>query len=109
MPAIIISVVVGLLVGVALAFLYLRSRPSAKDHAAEAEAQRILTDAETRQKELLLEAKEEAIRLRAQADTELKERRAELTRQERRLAQRDENLDRKSEGFERRERAMHER
>jgi ribonuclease Y len=111
MPAIIIGVVIGLLVGVALTFLYLRSRPSAQDHAAaaEAEAQRILTDAETRQKELLLEAKEEAIRLRAQADTELKERRAELTRQERRLTQRDENLERKSEAFERRERAMQER
>jgi ribonuclease Y len=111
MLAIIIGVVIGLLVGVALAFLYLRSRPSATDHAAaaEAEAQRILADAETRQKELLLEAKEEAIRLRAQAESELKERRAEVARQERRLAQRDENLDRKSEAFERRERAMQER
>jgi ribonuclease Y len=103
--------VLGVLVATVFAFLYFRSRTSAQDGAAtaQAEAQRILTEAETRQKELLLEAKEEAIRLRAQADTELKDRRTEVTRQERRLAQRDENLDRKTESVEQRDRALAER
>jgi len=103
--------IICVLAGFALAFVYQRSKPSAKDHAAaaEAEAQHILAEAETRQKVLLLEAKEEAIRLRAQADAELKDRRAEVTRQERRMVQRDESLDRKSEAFERREGALHER
>ncbi|MGH2585720.1 MAG: ribonuclease Y [Dehalococcoidia bacterium] len=111
LAGVIIGLVIGVLVaGVALA-VYFRSKPSAKDHAAaaQAEAQQILTEAETKHKVLLLEAKEEAIRLKAQADTEIKERRTEVTRQERRIAQRDENLDRKSEAFERRERALQER
>jgi ribonuclease Y len=111
LAGVIIGLVIGVLVaGVALA-VYFRSKPSAKDHAAaaQAEAQQILTEAETKQKELLLEAKEEAIHLKAQADTEIKDRRAEVTRQERRIAQRDENLDRKSEAFERRERTLQER
>jgi ribonuclease Y len=111
LAGVILGLIIGaVLGGVALA-VYFRSKPSAKDHAAtaEAEAQRILTEAETKQKELLLEAKEEAIRLKAQADTEIKERRAEVTRQERRLSQRDENLDRKSEAFEKRDRALQER
>ena len=111
LAGVIIGLIIGVLLGGIALFLYFRSKPSATDRtaAAEAEAQRILTDAETKHKELLLEAKEEAIRLRAQADAELKERRTELTRQERRLAQRDENLDRKSEAFERRDRALQER
>ena len=111
LAGLIVGLILGVLIGGVALFLYFRSKPSAQDRtaAAEAEAQRILTEAETRQKELLLEAKEEAIRLKAQADAEIKERRAEVTRQERRLAQRDENLDRKAETFERRERTLQER
>jgi ribonuclease Y len=106
-----VGIVVGLVVGALVVYFLLKGKPSAKDHAAaaEAEAQRILNEAETKHKELLLEGKEEAIRLRAQADAELNDRRTELTRQERRLAQRDENLDKKSEAFERRERTLQER
>jgi ribonuclease Y len=111
LAGVIIGLIIGVLVGGVALAVYFRSKPSAKDHAvaAEAEAQRILTEAETKHKELLLEAKEEAIRLKAQADADIKERRAEVTRQERRLSQRDENLDRKSEAFERRDRALRER
>jgi ribonucrease Y len=111
LAGVIIGLIIGVLLGGVALAVYFRSKPSAKDHAAaaEAEAQRILIEAETKQKELLLEAKEEAIRLKAQADAEIKERRAEVTRQERRLSQRDENLDRKAEAFERRDRALQER
>jgi ribonucrease Y len=111
-----VGVLIGLVVGALVAgfvVVLLKSKPSARDRAAlaqaEADAQRILSDAETKQKELLLEAKEEAIRLRAQADAELNERRAEVSRQERRLAQRDESLDRKTDAVDKRERALHER
>jgi ribonucrease Y len=74
--------------------------------AAEANAARIVSEAETRQKELLLEAKEEAIRLRTQAELELRERSNDSQRQERRIIQKEENLDRKVEAFEHRERAL---
>src|SRR4051812_39118906 len=107
---------IGLVIGAAAAGAYatvvLKSRRTQErvdSEAARAESARLVAAAETRQKELLLEAKDEAIRLRTQAETELTERRAEVARQERRLAQREENLDRKSDAFERRERALSER
>ncbi len=74
--------------------------------AAEANAVRIVSEAETRQKELLLEAKEEAIRLRTQAELELRERSNDNQRQERRIVQKEENLDRKLEAYERRDSAL---
>lgn len=112
----IMGLIIGLLIGAgvvgAIATVVLRSRQTdtrGQVEAAQADGARIIAEAETRQKVLLLEAKEEAIRLRGQADTELTERRAELVRQERRLAQKEENLDRKSDAFERRERGLSER
>jgi len=74
--------------------------------AAQIAAARIVSEAETRQKELVLEAKEEAIRLRTQVEAEQRERNSELQRQERRIVQKEENLDRKAEAFERRERQL---
>ena len=47
--------------------------------SAEQSAARILNEADRRQKELLLEAKEEAIRVRQQAESELRDRRKEVT------------------------------
>ncbi len=49
--------------------------------------------AEARQKELLIEAREEALRLRAEVETDNKDKRAELSRVERKLAQKEETLD----------------
>ena len=78
-----------------------RSSPQQSGAAA-----RILTEAQTKQKEILLEAKEEAIRTRGQIDTELRERRSELQRSEQRLTQKEESLDRKIEALERRTDAL---
>ena len=52
------------------------------------DAQRIIAEAQTKEKELLLEAKEEAIRLRAQAENEAREARQEVLKLEQRVAQR---------------------
>lgn len=71
--------------------------------AAAENAALIIADAKTKQKELLLEAKDEALRLRNTVEAELRERRSDLQRQERRLQQREEHLDRKLEATERRE------
>jgi ribonuclease Y len=73
---------------------------------AEMKVSRILAEAERRQKEMLLEAKEEAIRLRSQAEGELRDRRNEVQRLERRLIHKEEGLDRKLESLERRERSL---
>ncbi len=72
--------------------------------SAETEAKRILSDAiqnaEARKKELLIEAKDEAHQLRTETDRDLRERRSEVQRQERRLQQKEETLDRKIDNLE---------
>jgi len=73
---------------------------------AQADADRILEEARTRHKELVLEAKEEAVRIRSAAEQDARERRAEVQRREQRLQQREENFERKSESLERRDRAL---
>ena len=59
--------------------------------SAEAEATRLINEAirsgENRKKEMLLEAKDEIHKSRTEHDKEVKERRAELSKQERRLEQ----------------------
>ncbi len=75
--------------------------------SAEEEAKKIINDAvknaETRKKEVLIEAKDEAHRLRLEADKDIKERRSEVSRQERRLQQKEENLDKKLDNMEKKE------
>ncbi len=60
-------------------------------------------EAEAAKREILLEAKEEAHRLRNEIEQEERARRAELQRTERRLLQKEESLDRKLETLERKE------
>lgn len=72
----------------------------------EERALKLLADAKAKQRELLLEARDEALKSRAAAEAEIRERRQELQRQERRIAQRDDNLDRRAEALERREKAI---
>ena len=61
----------------------------AKIGSAEEEAKRIVNDAikaaEQKRKETIIEAKDEAFKLKSDADKEIKDRRAEITRQERRI------------------------
>ena len=59
--------------------------------------------AETKKREATLEAKEESIRVKNELDKEVKERRTEIQRSERRVVQKEENLDRKLEAIEKRE------
>lgn len=100
---------VGLLAGAGAGFLVRRRAEGTSLQQAEEQASRILAEAETRQKELLLEAKEETLSLRNALEAELKERRAEAARIEQRLTQKEENLDRKIETLERREQSVRDR
>jgi len=94
--------VLGLAIGALLGNSIRRRISQGRIAEAERDAATILAQAQTKEKEILLEAKEEAIRLRAQVETELKDRRGEVLRVEQRTAQREENLDRKLEALERR-------
>ncbi len=62
--------------------------------------------AETKKKEVVLEAKEEVHKLRAELDREIRDRRNEVQRMERRLLQREELLDKKAETQEQKEEAI---
>ncbi|MGN0349154.1 MAG: ribonuclease Y [Roseburia sp.] len=96
------AVVVGL---VATAFH--KKTTETKIGNADQKAREIIDEAvklaETKKREATLEAKEESIRVKNDLDKEVKERRAEIQRSERRIVQKEENLDRKLEAIERRE------
>ncbi|MEO8539342.1 MAG: ribonuclease Y [bacterium] len=111
MSAIVILIVglACLLIGAGVGFVARRRSDGTSLQLAEEQANRLLAEAETRQKELLLAAKEEQLTIRNQLEAELKERRAEAARVEQRLAQREENHDRKVENFERREQSLRDR
>ncbi|HEX2185989.1 MAG TPA: ribonuclease Y [Chloroflexota bacterium] len=97
-----------LLVAVSAALTYYLTRGSNAERVrlASADANRILDEARTHQKELVLEAKEEAVKIKNAAEQDARERRAEVQRREQRLQQREEHFERKSEALEQRDRAL---
>jgi ribonucrease Y len=73
---------------------------------AQNEAKKLLENAQGKYEQMLLDAKEEAVKVRAAAEADSRERRYELQRLERRSSQREERLERKLEALERRERSL---
>ena len=104
------ALVVGALVGFIIGRVYRLNATENTITTAKQEAARIVTaavsEAETKKKETLLEAKDEIHRLRTEADKELRERRSEVQRQERRLVQKEENIDKKLENLENKEETL---
>ena len=100
----IIVAVVCVILGFVFGYAYRRRSAEKEIGSAEENAKRILNDAmknaETRKKEILLEAKEETHQLRQDTERDLRERRSEVQRQEHRLQQKEETLDRKLDNFE---------
>jgi ribonuclease Y len=103
---VVIGAIVGLAIGALLGYAIRRSNVKDQEQAAQAEAQRLLVEAQAKEKEVLLTAKEEAIQIRAQAEEESKSRRDEVLRLEQRVANREESLDRKLDSIDRRETAL---
>ncbi len=108
---ILIPVVVTLIIAVPITYFatvaYRKRAIESKIGSAEEKARQIIDDAvktaETKKRESLLEIKEESIRTKNDLDKEIKERRNELQRNERRVIQKEENLDRKLEAIEKKE------
>jgi ribonuclease Y len=96
-------------IGVVLGFVARGLWGSQAFRMAQDKADRIISDARAQQKELVLQAKEETLRLQREADEELRGRRVELAALERRLLERDEQLDQRSEMIETRDRKLMER
>jgi ribonuclease Y len=102
-------VVVAALVGVGLGYIVKRRHTVDQLRLAQESADQLRLKVEAEQKAILLEAKEEAIRIRSAAEGEARELRAEIQVQERRLRQKEENLDRKLEELETRQRRLQRR
>jgi ribonuclease Y len=70
------------------------------------EAKKLLEEASAAHQDMLQKAREEAIKVRAAAEADSRERRFELQRLERRFSQKEEKLERKLESLDRRERGL---
>ncbi len=107
---VIITIIAVFIVSVVIGYFVRKSIAEAKISSAEILAKRIIEDAEksseSKKREILLEAKEEGIRLRNEVEKENKERRSELLRTERRLIQKEESLDRKNESLEKKDESL---
>ena len=111
MDALIIVVVAiaALAVGALGAYFVLRAGAAGSLGTARQDADRIIEEAEARRRAIELEAQEDAIRRRREAEDELREQRREAARIERRLEQREETLDRRAESLERSEQSVRDR
>lgn len=110
---ILLGTVTGVAVAAAATFLLWRALILPKQHELNARLQQLqqereeaLKQIDALKKEAVLAAKEEAYRIRAEAERENREKRAEIQRIERRLAHKEETLDRRLEGVERKERQL---
>jgi len=74
--------------------------------AAQDKSGRIVAEARAQQKELILQAKDEQVRLQRELDEEGRAKRADLANLERRLLQRDEQLDQRADMLEERSRKL---
>ncbi len=107
--AFLLIIVVGI-VTFRLGISYRKKIAEAEIGGAEQEAKKIVSEAavaaENKKREVLIEAKEEAHKMRIEFDKEMKEQRSEQQRAERRLQQKEESLDKKVEQLEKKEEAL---
>ena len=104
--AILISLVIGILVGVVIR----KKIAESKINGAEEEAKKLVElakiEADNLKKEEIFKAKEEIMNARNELDKEIKERRGEIQKQESRIIQKEENLERRSDNFEKKEKDL---
>jgi ribonuclease Y len=103
-----IALIAGIL-GLIAGYVVRRLLTATKIRNAESYAERLVADARSKQKEIILEGKDEVLQVQRAAEEEARQRRTDLQRQERLLLDRSEGMDRKSESLERREAQAEER
>ena len=93
-----------------VAIAYRKNIAEAKIGTAEEQAKEIINEAqktaEAKKREAMLEAKEDALKTRNELEKEVKDRRGELSRMEKRILAREENIDRKAEAVEKKENSL---
>jgi len=105
-----ISVIMMITIGIIMFFMGIifRKKKAEKEMGgARAEVDRILAEgekkAEARKREIIIEAKEEIHKTKVNLGQDIKERRNEVSRLEKRILQKEENIDRKSDILEKKE------
>lgn len=103
---ILISAVIFIPIGVVIR----KKIAESKIQSAEKEARRMMEnvkiEAESLRKEELIKAKEEVLQIRNELDQEIKERRGDIQAQERRLIQKEENLEKRANSFDSKEKEL---
>ena len=106
MPEIVFAII-GAIVGIALGFVIARYIANGAIQRKEQEAESIISDAhrqaDTIKREAEVEAKDEALKLRAEIEAERKERQQSVREAEHRVQQREESLDRRTDSLDQRE------
>lgn len=103
----VVSIIITALIVWFAAASYEKKSANSKIGNAEEKARGIIDEAvktaEEKKRESMLEIKEESIKAKNDLDKEIKERRNEISRNERRIVQKEENVDKKLEAIEKRE------
>ena len=103
----VVSIIITALIVWFAAVSYEKKSANSKIGNAEEKARGIIDEAvktaEEKKRESMLEIKEESIKAKNDLDKEIKERRNEISRNERRIVQKEENVDKKLEAIEKRE------
>ena len=108
-PIVVLAALVAAFVGVAVGFVARGLLASQTIKAAQDKAARIVAEARTQQKDMILEAKDEKLRQSREAEEEARLKRGELQNLERRLLSRDEQLDQRADMLEEKSRKITDR
>jgi ribonuclease Y len=98
--------VIAIAAGFAVGFFARSMWASTAIRTAQDKSARILAEARAQQKDLILQAKDEQVRLAREADEDARAKRNDLSGLERRLLQRDEQLDQRADMLEERDRKL---
>lgn len=104
-----LAVLGGLIVGIGAGYYGRKVINRRRIGDANVEAVQIVETARDESRALLIEAKEDALKLRSEGESEVRIQRAELNRSDQRLSNREENLDRRADNMEKRERTLAEK
>src|SRR3712207_9262753 len=100
-PMVIVLVLLAALIagalGVVATYYWLQGRATSRMQQAQRDADALLEEARNQQRELVLQSKDEALRLRSEIDQEVKERRAGSNRHPRRSQQKEGGAAKKEE------------
>ena len=87
----------GIAIGVVARWIYAKSKLTSAEQKAQRISDEAVSKAEAQSREILLETRDKLLKEQQQQEREARERRFELQKSERRLLQKEENLDHRQE------------